>query len=121
MALQRCGRGESTPRRQAKAASKERKAAPKLMEGEGSMVLRRTVRRRRRWSKALAVGGPSIPLPVHKQEKQPLAASSPPMALLVLLPRPAWARLIPPRLLGGGHRRPHAFLSVGDQLSRILG
>ena len=33
------------------------------VEGEGLMVLRRTVRRRRRWSEALAAGGPSIPLP----------------------------------------------------------
>jgi len=41
--------------------------------GEGSMVLRRTVRRRRRWSEALARGGPSIPLPStrKKRSRQP--------------------------------------------------
>ena len=33
------------------------------LEGEGSMVLRRTVCGRRPWSEALAGGGPSIPLP----------------------------------------------------------
>ena len=46
-------------------------APENTLEGEGSMVLSRTVRRRRRWSKALAGGGPSIPLPFQTQEKEP--------------------------------------------------
>ena len=41
------------------------RSIPQLLEGEGSMVLRRTVCGRRPWSEALAGGGPSIPLPVH--------------------------------------------------------
>ena len=45
------------------------------LEGEGSMVLRRTVCGRRPWSEALAGGGPSIPLPFHPQEKEPYSGS----------------------------------------------
>ena len=76
MALQRSSPRESRPRRWARSVSKERQAVPQLLEGEGSMVLRRTVRRRRRWSEALAGGGPSIPLPVHAQENQAFSSSS---------------------------------------------
>ena len=62
----------------------------------------------------------------HAKNKEPTPAQGPlrpPMALLVLLPRPTRASLIPPRLLGSGHRHPHALplSTVGHQLSRILG
>ena len=40
------------------------------VEGEGSMVLRRTVRGRRPWSEALAEGGPSIPLPSTRKRSR---------------------------------------------------
>ena len=47
-------------------------APQNTIEGEGSMVLRKTVRRRRRWSVALAGGGPSIPLPsTRKRSRHP--------------------------------------------------
>ena len=76
MALQRCSPWWSRARRRARAVSKERQAGPQLLEGEGSMVLRRTVCGRRPWSEALAGGGPSIPLPVQTQENQPSSSSS---------------------------------------------
>ena len=43
MSLQKSGPEESSPRRRPRAASKEHQAAPALPQGEGSMVLRRTV------------------------------------------------------------------------------
>ena len=45
-------------------------SAPKnTLKGEGSMVLRKTVHRRRRWSEALAGGEPSIPLPSTSKKR----------------------------------------------------
>ena len=76
MALQRCSPWWSRARRRARAVSKERQAGPQLLEGEGSMVLRRTVCGRRPWSEALAGGGPSIPLPIHEQENQAFSSCS---------------------------------------------
>ena len=116
-------RGAHPPTCQCSPSPGGRCSAPKnTLEGEGSMVLRKTVRRRRRWSEALAGGGPSIPLPFHaasREPQDPLDAS--PVALLILLPRPTRTGLVPPRLLSSGHRRPHPFLSVGHQFPRILG
>ena len=76
MALQRCSPRWSRARRRARAVSKERQADPQLLEGEGSMVLRRTVCGRRPWSEALAGGGPSIPLPIHEQNQAFSSSSS---------------------------------------------
>ena len=50
------------------------------------MVLRRTVRRRRLWSEALAGGGPSIPLPSTREKEPP----SPPRACYSLALRFAY-------------------------------
>ena len=55
-------------------------APENTLEGEGPMVLRRTVRGRRPWSEALAEGGPSIPLPSTRKKRSRHSRPGPPRA-----------------------------------------
>ena len=57
------------------------------------MVLRRTVRRRRRWSEALAGGGPSIPLPSTRQKRSRHSRPGPEHPLAVRFAYPYGADL----------------------------
>ncbi len=76
-------RSADPPTRQGPPSPGGQCSAPEnTLEGEGSTVLHRTVRRRRRWSEALAEEGPSIPLPStrNKRSRRLPSSGTPPLS-----------------------------------------
>ena len=100
----------SSPSRLASPATRNRQAAPELLEGRGIDGPPQDSLRPKAVERGAAWRNSSPRLHVRKGSRQPLSSS--PMALLVFLPRPTRTSLIPPRLLNSGHRLPHALFSA---------